>query len=115
MKNSTTIPTTHSGSKSSTNWFKKVYHDLLTEFKRQQTGYAAIATLGQSCIGSIAVMIILMSDLSKLPLLAELFLVTILCMAFNAAVLAQLKPKTIFNLLIASVLFCVIIITIHLI
>ena len=58
----------------------KMYKNLLTEFERGQMGYAAIAIIGQSCIGSVAAMLILMSDLSKIPLMSLLFLVTIFCM-----------------------------------
>ncbi len=61
----------------------KMYKNLLTEFERGQMGYAAIAIIGQSCIGFVAAMMILMSDLPKVPLLFLLFLVTIFCMAFN--------------------------------
>lgn len=93
----------------------KLYNDLLEEFKQGQMGYAAIAIIGQSCIGSVAAMIILMSDLSKVPLLLLLFLVTILCMAFNGAVLAQLKPRITFNLLVLSVMFSGVVIAIFLI
>ncbi|WP_373516348.1 hypothetical protein [Pricia sp.] len=115
MKNILTIPMTHSGSEKRTAVIEQHYHNLLTEFKKQQMGYATIAIIGQSCLGSIAAMMILMSNVSKIPLLTALFLVTILCMAFNGAVLAQLKSKTIFNLLIASVLFSFLMITVHLI
>lgn len=93
----------------------KIYKALLTEFESGQMGYAAIAIIGQSCIGSVAAMMILMSDLSKVPLLSLLFLVTIFCMIFNGTVLAQLKPQLTFNLLILSVLFSCIVIAILLI
>ena len=93
----------------------KVYKTLLIEFESGQKGYTAIAIIGQSCIGSVAVMMILMSELPKAPLLSLLLLVTIFCMTVNGAVLAQLKPKTTFNLLILSVLFSCIVIAILLI
>ena len=93
----------------------KLYNTLLEEFTKGQMGYSAIAIIGQSCIVSAAAMMILMSDLSKIPLLVLLFFVTILCMAFNAAILAQLKPKRTFNLLIISVLFSSLVITTFLI
>ena len=32
----------------------KVYDNLLTEFKREQTGYASIAIIPQSCSGAVA-------------------------------------------------------------
>lgn len=100
-----TIPTTHSGSKNKTNGIMKIYNNLLTEFKREQTGYASIAIIPQSCIGSVAAMLLLMNDWEVFSKLVLLFLVTILCMAYNGAVLAQLKSKAIFNLLIISMVF----------
>lgn len=105
MKNSTTIPMTFSGRKSKKRNRFKLYNSLLAEFKREQTGYAAIAIIGQSCLGSVAAMLLLMNDLPTMVKMTLLFLVTIFCMAFNGAVLAQLKTKTTFNLLILSVVF----------
>ncbi len=83
----------------------KLYTYLLAEFKRVQTGYASIAIIPQSCIGSVAAMLLLMNDMSDIPKMGLLFLVTIFCMAYNGAVLAQLKTKSIFNLLLLSVIF----------
>ncbi|WP_339710416.1 hypothetical protein [uncultured Kriegella sp.] len=114
MRNSETIQMTHSGHKSlftskKVKYFK-YYTNLLAEFKRAQTGYATIAIIGQSCIGSIAAMLLLMSDIQTAAMLTLLFLVTILCMAYNGAVLAQLKPKVVFNLLLLSVSFNILVI-----
>ena len=82
----------------------------MREFKREQTGYASIAIIPQSCIGSAAVMMLLLNGLT-LTNLTLLFLVAIFCMAYNGAVLAQLKSKTTFNLLLLSVVFsCIVII-----
>lgn len=110
-----TIPMTHSGyekaERSETNnGFLKEYNKLLAEFKREQTGYSAIAIIAQSCIGSVAAMLLLMSDLLVIPKLVLLFFVIMLCMAYNASVLAQLKSKTTFNVLILSVVFSITII-----
>lgn len=105
MKNSLTIPMTLSGTKTRNNELNKIYQILLAEFKSMQTGYSTIAIIGQSCLGSIAIMMVLMSDLSQVVIMGLLFLATIFCMAYNAAVLAQFKSKTIFNLLILSLLF----------
>lgn len=93
----------------------KIYHNLLSEFKREQTGYASIAIIPQSCIGSIAAMVLLMGNLPIISKLILLFLVTIFCLAYNGAVLAQLKSKATFNLLILSVVFSCIIIIVNLI
>lgn len=105
MKSSMTISMTHSGSKKRTYPILKFYQSLLAEFKKQQTGYSTIAIIGQSCLGSVAVMLLLMRGVDQVINLFILFLVTLLCMAFNGAVLAQLKTKTTFNLLILSVVF----------
>lgn len=111
MKNSTTIPMTFSGNKSEKREPFKLYNNLLAEFKREQTGYAAIAIIGQSCIGSVAAMMLLMNGIDQVTNLVLLFLAAIFCMAFNGAVLAQLKTKITFNLLILSVAFsCTVII-----
>ncbi|MEZ4971071.1 MAG: hypothetical protein R2814_15690 [Flavobacteriaceae bacterium] len=92
----------------------KLYNQLLNEFKKEQTGYSTIAIIGQSCIGSIAAMVILMNHMPAALKFTLLFLVTILCMAYNGAVLARLSPKITFNLLVLSVLFSVLtIIGIH--
>ncbi|MCM4167263.1 hypothetical protein KCTC52924_02844 [Arenibacter antarcticus] len=93
----------------------KIYNELLREFKKGQTGYSTIAIIGQSCIGSVAVMLALKNEM---PIALRFFLVlmvTILCMAYNAAVLAHLKAKITFNLLIMSVVFSVITIAANLI
>jgi hypothetical protein len=50
-------------------------------------------------------MMLLMDGINQTTNLVLLFLITIFCMAYNGAVLAQLKTKTIFNLLILSVVF----------
>lgn len=82
-----------------------LYTNLLEEFKRNRFGYATIAIIGQSCLGSAAAMLLLMSELSDLSKMGLLFFVTIFCMAFNAAVLANLSHRATFNTLIVSVLF----------
>lgn len=85
----------------------RLYNQLLNEFKREQTGYSTIAIIGQSCIGSVAAMVVLMNPMPEAIKLTLLFLVTILCMAYNAAVLATLSSKTTFNLLVLSVIFSI--------
>lgn len=98
-----------------TNVVTRLHNRIFNEFKRGQMGYSTIAIIGQSCLGSAAAMVLLMGKLDKLPTMVLLFLVTILCMAFNGAVLAQLKPLTTFNLLLASVIFNVMVIFAHII
>lgn len=80
------------------------YRILLAEFVRGRTGYSAIAIIGQSCLGSVAVMLLLMHDMPVMIRMGFIFLVTIFCLGFNAAVLTQLPPRTTFNMLLASAL-----------
>ncbi|HZJ20988.1 MAG TPA: hypothetical protein VFD35_11635 [Pricia sp.] len=91
----------------------KVYDNLLTEFKREQTGYASIAIIPQSCSGAVAAMMLLLSGLTFTNLIL-LFVVTMFCMAYNGAVLAHVKSKIMFNLLILSVVFSCLVIIAHL-
>ena len=53
-------------------------------------------------------MLVLKNEIPSFIKLTLLFLVTILCMAYNGAVLANLKAKLTFNLLIISVIFSII-------
>lgn len=96
---------THSNSERMENGPLKTYNNLLAEFKKGRMGYAAIAIIGQSCLGSVAVMLLLMHGRPTAVEMFVVFLITIFCMAFNASILAQLKSKIAFNLLILSVVF----------
>lgn len=80
-----------------------LYLNGLNEFKSGERGYSVILIIVQSCLGSISAMFILMNGTSVFQMF-QLFLVTIICMIFNASVLAQLKSKVIFNLFIISIL-----------
>ncbi|MCR9264279.1 MAG: hypothetical protein NXH86_08965 [Flavobacteriaceae bacterium] len=91
----------------------RIYNTLLMEFKKRQLGYSSIAIIGQSCLGSAAAMVLLMGETAALLKMTLLFFVTIFCMAFNGAVLAQLKPIITFNLLILSIAFSAIVILVH--
>lgn len=111
MRESMAIPVTRERNetstrvrKSGTNRVVVEYNNLLAEFTSMQAGYSTIGIIGQSCIGSLAAMGLLMNAWPDFIKMIFLGLVTLLCMAFNAAVLAQLPAKTTFNLLIVSVL-----------
>ena len=110
MKYPITIPMTNSGTATKDTAISKLYKSLLAEFKRELPGYSAIAIIPQSCIGSVAAMVLLIDDMDTVAKMSLLFLVTIFCMAYNGAVLAQLKPKITFNLLLLSLLFSFVII-----
>lgn len=80
----------------------KTYHNYLEGYKRGLIGFATLSILAQSCLGSIAAMLILMGGTS-VGQMVQLFFVTIFCMGFNGAVLSQQKPKFVFATLIISV------------
>ena len=83
----------------------KIYDEMLTEFKRGQTGYSTIFIIGQSCLGSIAAMMVLKNEIPIFLKLTLLFLVTVFCMAYNGAVLVHLNARITLNLLIISIVF----------
>lgn len=105
MKHSLSIPAAREVHLDKSNFLGRTYNSLLSEFKRFQTGYSALAIIAQSCIGSLAAMALLMNAWSMGLKMTLLALVTVFCMAFNAAVLAQLKAKMTFNLLLLSLIF----------
>ncbi len=64
-------------------------------------GFAAAGILAQSCLGSVAAMLILQNGKSAGQMI-ELLLVVSVTMAFNGGVLSNQKPKILLNLLIIS-------------
>lgn len=90
-----------------------LYTKYYNEFQSKYTMYIPLTIILQSCIGSVAAMYILINGLDTVSSLIQLFLCVILCMFYNAAILAQLKGKIVFNLLIASLLFNVLFIVIN--
>lgn len=79
-----------------------MYSKLLKDFKQMYMAYIPLMIILSSCLGSVAAMYILMQERSALQII-ELSVCVIICMAFNASILAQMKPKFVFNLLIASI------------
>lgn len=90
-----------------------LYTQYYNEFKDKYTMYIPLTIILQSCIGGIATMYILMNGLDSISGLIQLFLCVILTSFYNAAILAQLKGKMVFNLLLISLLFNVIFIVIN--
>ncbi|WP_025739740.1 hypothetical protein [Aquimarina pacifica] len=78
-----------------------MYSKLINSFRQMYMAYIPLSIILSSCLGSIAAMYILMQERSLLQII-ELTICVIICMTFNAAILAQMKPKFVFNLLIAS-------------
>lgn len=74
---------------------------LVEEFKHNFYMYIPLTIILQSCLGSIAAMYIL-SKGTTLVVGIELTLCVTVSMLYNAALLAQLKSKLTFWLLVAS-------------
>lgn len=91
-----------------------LYQKGLTDFREMYYSNAVLGIIASSCIGSIAAMLVLMSGTSFFEFV-QLFLVVSVAMWYNASVLAQLKPKFVFNSLIVSVLMSFMLIVFHLI
>ncbi len=87
----------------------KLYNILYKDFEDLYVGYSAIAVILSSCLGSAAALVILMNG-HDLTQMIQLFLVVVVCMTYNASVLAQLKPKIVFNSLIISLLVSIVLI-----
>ena len=66
--------------------------------------YIPLGIILQSCIGSVAALYILVNNDFQLHSYLQLTLCVIVTMLFNAAVLAQLRYKIAFNLLLLSLI-----------
>lgn len=78
-----------------------MYSKLLKDFREMYMAYIPLMIILSSCLGSVAAMYILMQERSSMQVI-QLTICVIICMTFNASILAQMKPKFVFNLLIAS-------------
>ncbi|WP_165748379.1 hypothetical protein [Cellulophaga sp. Z1A5H] len=79
------------------------YQHYLRVYSEGIMGYQALAIIGQSCMGSVTAMVILMNGVS-VGQMVQLFIIIAMCMGYNAAILSQQKPKLSFKLLLLSVL-----------
>lgn len=75
--------------------------NLKTEFSDQLYMYIPLTIILQSCVGSIAAMLILAQG-TTLATGIQLAICTIACMFYNAALLAQLRAAISFWLLVVS-------------
>ena len=103
------IPLLHN---SKTMKIMELYLKNLEEFKQNEKGYATIFIIIQSCLGSIAAMYVLINGTSVFQMV-QLFLVTVICMAFNASILAQLNSKVVFNLFLISILISLLVLILN--
>lgn len=81
-----------------------LYTRYYEEFQSKYTMYIPLTIILQSCIGAIAAMYILINGLDTISSLVQLFFCVILTSFYNAAILAQLKEKWVFNTLLLSLL-----------
>lgn len=80
-----------------------IYNKYFIDFKKHYILYIPLSIIFQSCIGSIAAMYVLMNNNSNFYLF-ELSLCVMVTMSYNAAIMAQLKYKWVFNFLIVSLI-----------
>jgi len=80
----------------------KTYTETLKEFEEGYLFLIPITIILQTAIGSVAVMYLLMDNSSAT--LFELALCISSSMAYNAAILGQAKKKTVFQILILTLL-----------
>ncbi len=89
------------------------YQKHLADFKSHYMLYAALFIIFQSCLGSIAAMFILMNATPDSFPYFQLGLCVVVTMAFNASIMAQLSPKVVFNLLLASIIINTILLAVN--
>jgi hypothetical protein len=85
------------------------YQKYLDEYTKGFMGFNTLAILMQSGLGGFAAMLILQHG-NSIPQMIQLFFVVITCSVFNGTVLAQMKPKVVFNTLLLSVTLSIVII-----
>lgn len=81
----------------------RLYNTLYKDFEELYVGYSAVAIILTACLGAASAMVILMNGNDFIQMF-QLFLVVAVSMTYLVAVLAQLKPKFVFNTLILSLL-----------
>lgn len=79
----------------------RLYNKLYKDFEDLFVGYSAVAIILSSCLGAASAMVILMNGHDLIQMF-QLFVVVAVCMIYMVSVLAQMKPKFVFNTLILS-------------
>lgn len=92
----------------------KLYNKAFTDFKELYMAYLPLTIILQSCIGSVAAMLILKTSSPEYFPFIQLTASVIITMLYNAAILAQLNLKLVFNILLLSLLINVFLIVINL-
>lgn len=83
-----------------------LYQTTFENFNKNYMGSAAMAVIGQSCLGGAAAMYVLANGTS-ISQMIQLAIIVLACVFANTSILAQMKHKTVFNLIIASTLLSV--------
>lgn len=92
----------------------KLYEKLYRDFEELFLGYATLAIILNSCIGAAAAMVILMNGHGFWEM-SQLFLAVSACMWYNTTILANMKPRPVFNSLVASLAICIVLLVANLI
>jgi len=78
-----------------------LYQTTFDIFNRNYMGSAAMAVIGQSCLGGAAAMYVLANGTS-IPQMIQLGIIVLACVFANTSILAQMKHKVVFNLIALS-------------
>jgi len=78
-----------------------LYQSTFDIFNKNYMGSAAMAVIGQSCLGGAAAMYVLSNGTSIFQMI-QLAIIVLACIFVNTSILAQMKHKVVFNLLILS-------------
>ncbi|WP_343696655.1 hypothetical protein [Flavobacterium sp.] len=89
-----------------------LYQTTFDIFNRNYMGSAAMAVIGQSCLGGAAAMYVL-SNGTSITQMIQLAIIVLACIFVNTSILAQMKHKVVFNLLILSSVLSVVFILLN--
>jgi len=78
-----------------------LYQTTFENFNKNYMGSAAMAVIGQSCLGGAAAMYVLANGTSITQMI-QLAIIVLACVFANTSILAQMKHKIVFNLIILS-------------
>lgn len=79
-----------------------LYKRILSDFKQLFLGYETLVIIPQSCLGGAVAALILMNSAQGTWQFVELFLAVAVAMWYNTTVLADMKPRFVFNSLLIS-------------
>ena len=85
------------------------YSKVSEEFSKNSLGYSSLGILLSTCLGSIAIMTILMHG-HGLTQMFMVFLSVVICSIHNGSIITVQKPSLIFNLLAISTIINVLLI-----